>query len=92
MGALLFLLYVNDTANVSERLKFILFADDTNVFYHDKDLLSAQNFINSDLKVFALWFRINELSLHLGKSNYMLFKLKKLTMQILRYLLAKQKL
>ena len=35
---------------MSERLQFILFAGDTNVFYHDKDLLNAQNVINSDLK------------------------------------------
>ena len=68
MGLLLFLLYVNAIANVS---------DYTNVFYHDNDILNAQHVINSDLKVLALWLRINKLSLHLGKTNYMLFKPRK---------------
>ena len=63
-GPLLFLLYVNYVASVvSERLQFILlFGDD-----HDKDLLNAQNRL----------IRINKLSLHLGKTNYMLFNTNK---------------
>ena len=32
LGPLMFLLYVNDLANVSENLFTIMFADDTNVF------------------------------------------------------------
>ena len=32
LGLLLFLLYINDIANSSEILKFILYADDTNIF------------------------------------------------------------
>jgi hypothetical protein len=38
LGPILVLLYINDLANVSNKLKFILFADDTNVFYSDKCL------------------------------------------------------
>ena len=36
IGPILFLLYTNDLANVSDKLKFILFADDTNVFCSGK--------------------------------------------------------
>ncbi len=32
LGPLLFLLYLNDLAMISSKLKFILFADDTNAF------------------------------------------------------------
>ena len=39
MGPLLFLLYVNDIANVSMSLLPILFADDTNVFLMEKMLI-----------------------------------------------------
>ena len=38
LGPLLFLLYVNDMANVSSVLFAILFADDTNVFVQGKSL------------------------------------------------------
>jgi len=34
LGSLLFLLYINDLASISSILTFILFADDTNVFFH----------------------------------------------------------
>ena len=32
LGPLLFLLYINDLANIYKHLKFIIFSDDTNVF------------------------------------------------------------
>ena len=35
LGPKLFILYINDICNVSKLLKFILFADDTNILYSD---------------------------------------------------------
>ena len=32
LGPILFILYINDLRNVSDFLKFVLFADDTNLF------------------------------------------------------------
>ena len=39
LGPLLFLLYINDIVSVSKPLHFILFADDTNLFFHVKILM-----------------------------------------------------
>ena len=36
LGPLLFLIYINDITNSSQLLNFILFADDTNIFYSHK--------------------------------------------------------
>ena len=50
LGPMLFLLYINDLANISKKLKFILFADDTNVFYANKNLLDVMGVLNLNLK------------------------------------------
>ena len=38
LGPLFFLVYINDMSNVSALLKYILFADDTNIFASSKDI------------------------------------------------------
>ena len=46
---LLFILYINDIPNCSNILKFILFADDTNLFYCDKSLTELESVMNVEL-------------------------------------------
>ena len=50
LGPLLFIIYVNDLCNVSEVLKFIMFADDTNVFFSNKEARVIETVINTELK------------------------------------------
>ena len=38
LGPKLFILYVNDICNVSSLLRFVLFADDTNIFLSGDDV------------------------------------------------------
>lgn len=76
LGPLLFIVYINDIANVSKIANLIMFADDTNLFYsHDKlDVLC--NDINYDLLKISLWFKLNKLSLNVKKTNFMIFRPK----------------
>ena len=62
MGPLLFLLYVNDIANVSMSLLPILFADDTNVFLTGKNVDQMIEIMNGELNKVFLWLNSNKLS------------------------------
>lgn len=73
LGPILFLLYINDLANISKKLKFILFADDTNVFLTGKNVNDVIRVFNEELRNLSIWFKINKLSLNVGKTNYMIF-------------------
>ena len=76
LGPLLFLLYINDLPNISKKLKFYLFADDTNIFYQSNDLDSLQSTVNKELKKLSLWLNANRLALNISKTNFVIFAAK----------------
>ena len=49
LGPLLFLLYINDITNTSKKLKFLLFADDTNIFIKGNDVNELTAILNQEL-------------------------------------------
>ena len=54
-------------------LKFILFADDTNICYSGNDLDVMCKLSNDELEKLHVWFCVNKLSLKLNKTEYMIF-------------------
>jgi len=79
LGPLLFLLYINDIANFTKHLNYLLFADDTNIIYSDCSFNQLVNVVNSELITLSDWFRANRLSLNITKTNYMLFGFKNIS-------------
>ena len=73
LGPKLFILYINDICNVSPVLKFILFADDTNIFCSGSDIVQLSIIVSNELDKLSEWFAVNKLSLNLSKTNFMLF-------------------
>ena len=69
MGPLLFLLYVNDIANVSMSLLPILFADDTNVFLTGNNIDQMIEIMNGELNNVFLWLNSNKLSLNVKNTD-----------------------
>ena len=74
LGPLLFLIYINDICNVSSLAKLILFADDTNLFFSNKDPLKLIELINEEIPKFTQWLKVNKLTLNIDKTKLILFK------------------
>ena len=77
LGPLLFILYINDICNVSNLLKLILFADDTNLFRSGDNLEKLSREISVELSKLNVWFKVNKLSLNVAKTNFIVFSGKK---------------
>lgn len=68
LGPLLFLLYINDITYSSDLLKFILFADDTSVFYSSKSISDVFGTLNYELAKVSKWLIANKLSINVKKN------------------------
>lgn len=68
LGPKLFNVYINDIFNVSQALKLILFADDTNIFYSSDNYNELVTVVNMELKAIKKWMDLNKLSLNIGKT------------------------
>ena len=66
LGPLLFILYINDIANASNLLRFILFSDDINVYYSRKNTSDANNVLNQEMEKVSDWLIKNQLSINLN--------------------------
>ena len=73
LGPLLFLLYINDFNRCSNIFDFRLFADDSNLFYKQKNCSTLESDINGELNRINEWLCANRLSLNIEKSNFVIF-------------------
>ena len=73
-GPILFLLYVNDIETCSQLLSFVLFADDTNIFYSNKCLKTVNEVIQAEINKVSEWLNVNKLSLNITKTKFIVFR------------------
>ena len=79
LGPLLFILYINDLPNVSDLVKFYIFADDTAVMIKACNQEELQSKIDRLVPIITEWFQANRLSLNASKSNYQVFSKSKVS-------------
>jgi hypothetical protein len=72
LGPLLFLIYINDLASISD-LFASLFADDTKLLAKHSDPVLLNDFVNAEFKKICTYFRAHRLSLHTSKTKFMIF-------------------
>ena len=72
LGPLLFLIYINDIANSSNKLSFRLFTDDANIFYTSAcsdDINDIESVMNCEMTKVLNYCAINKLSVNMKKKN-----------------------
>jgi exonuclease III len=74
LGPLIFLIYVNDLSASTDALRFVTFADDSNLLIHGKDPKDTASKLSAALVDVTDWFRANRLLLNVSKTNLIVFK------------------
>ena len=83
LGPLLFIIYINDLPNVSDKFKLIDYADDSTLSSTLKVFLKNQDEnINKELCKVSEWLKVNKLSLNIGKTKFMIFRIRNKTVTI----------
>lgn len=75
LGPLLFLIYVNDMP-AAVKCKVILYADDSSLLVSGRNISQIQETLTDELSNVREWLLDNRLSLHVGKSECILFGTK----------------
>ena len=76
LGPLLFLCYINNMA-AALKCKLSLYADDSALVYSGSSLEAVAQFLSAELDTCQKWLVDNRLSLHLGKTECILFGTKR---------------
>ena len=73
MGPLLFIIYINDLPNVTNKLVPILFADDATLLIEGSNIHDIITTRNNELNSLNVWLGANKLSINVSKTHYMVF-------------------
>ena len=74
LGPLIFLIYINNLTNALEKFIIHHFANDTNLFYGNKNLSVISDITNSEIKLVIDWLIADKLSLNESKTKLLLFR------------------
>ena len=74
LGPTIFLLYINDLVHCLNKMRPILYADDTNLFFESNDLNRDISIIKDELHAVENWCVRNKLTLNTDKTFYIIIK------------------
>ena len=71
LGPLLFNININDLITVSNKLHFIMYADDTTIYFNLEDFNqeNLETEVNNELSRVSEWMTLNKLSLNASKTQ-----------------------
>lgn len=74
LGPVLFLVYINDLVNSTDKFNFILFADDTTILFpfHPRTVSIPE--LNNELSLVSDWLKCNKLLLNVKKTQSIIYR------------------
>ena len=85
LGPILFILYVNDLANIFTDCNCTMYADDTNLYCHAPTFTEAQCKLQDCLDLTSKWLFENQLVVNASKSSIMVVTRKSLPISNLNF-------
>ena len=78
LGPLLFSIFINDLIHVTDKLNFIMYADDMTIYFSLEafDPATRERDINYELEKINIWLKLNKLSLNVKKTKSVIFSRK----------------
>ena len=75
LGPLFFSIMINDLVNSSDKFKFLMYADDTTIYFNLEDfpIENREVLINNELQKVNKWLKLNKLAVNVDKTKSMLF-------------------
>ena len=75
LGPLFFSIYINDLVNSSNKFSYLMYADDTTIYFNleDFDEYFRTQTINGELEKINIWLKLNKLTLNADKTKCMFF-------------------
>ena len=75
LGPLYFSVFINDLVNSSNKFQFLMYADDTTIYFSldEFPLENREIAVNSELEKVNTWLKLNKLSINVNKTKFMFF-------------------
>ena len=75
LGPLFFSIVINDLVNTSNKFKFLMYADDTTIYFNldDFPIENREVLINDEIEKVNKWLKFNKLALNVDKTKNVLF-------------------
>ena len=92
LGPIFFIIYINElpACSSSNELEFILFADDTSIFFEHSDLDVLTSHLNDQLHNVSTWLKANKLSINVKKTKLMIFRRRQKTLPFTRKIIMEK--
>ena len=75
LGPLLFSIYIKDIVTVSKKVYFLMYTDDTTIYFNLEDFsgINVEENVSNELNTVNSWLSLNKLSLNRDKTKCMTF-------------------